>query len=707
DTYSIGETARVMVVTDKPGNWVLFTQEADELFGYSLYGLEGTVKLVEFTVADNYTPNIFLNVLSVENYQLKMHQIQLIVPPDEKFLNVKLVSDKEVYRPQEEGVFDIEVTDVNEQPVAGEISLGIVDASVYYIQQEYAKDIREFFYGTKRRHSVQTNASFYQKQYAKLVRGEKNELISEDVLRMHLAVGDKVTKEKIAKSEGLTSGVAFGAVGGMEFESTDMLDESGISVARSPQIMASMEEKGRVMSKRKEASFSSMVAGEFDDAEAQAQGPLKKPTLRQDFRSTVIWQPTIVTDANGRATVKVTFPDSLTTWRATARSITRATDVGNTTHETRTKKDVIVRLQAPRFFTERDEVTISANVHNYTDETQKIKVTIKAEGLELQDDDVVWVEVPSQGEERVDWKVEALTQGLAKITVAAQGTQDADAMVKSYPVIPHGIEKFIAQALAVKGSAGTESGKTFTLDLPRERVEESTSLKLALSPSLAATMLDALPYLAGYPYGCVEQTMSRFLPGVIVKDTMKKLGLSESEVDDYINQVLVPREDPKHPERTGGATLSQIDKMTKASLNRLYDFQHSDGGWGWWKEGNSDRFMSAYVVWGLSLAKDAGVNVKGDALNRAVRFLQTELVEEENDPDMLAWMLHALGAARSRSQFEDKQIARLWEMREELNPYTRALFALSQHYRGDTTRALILARNLANGIVEDKENGTV
>ena len=26
------------------------------------------------------------------------------------------------------------------------------------------------------------------------------------------------------------------------------------------------------------------------------------------------------------------------------------------------------------------------------------------------------------------------------------------------------------------------------------------------------TMLDALPYLIDYPYGCTEQTMSRFLP---------------------------------------------------------------------------------------------------------------------------------------------------------------------------------------------------
>ncbi len=51
--------------------------------------------------------------------------------------------------------------------------------------------------------------------------------------------------------------------------------------------------------------------------------------------------------------------------------------------------------------------------------------------------------------------------------------------------------------------------------------------------------------------------------------------------------------------------------MTEAGLKRLYDFQqHGDGGWGWWKEGDSDHWMTAYVVWGLSLARDAGVKVK-------------------------------------------------------------------------------------------------
>ncbi len=49
---------------------------------------------------------------------------------------------------------------------------------------------------------------------------------------------------------------------------------------------------------------------------------------------------------------------------------------------------------------------------------------------------------------------------------------------------------------------------------------------MQINPSLAATALDALPYLADYPYGCVEQTMSRFLPSVIVAKTLRDAGVN-------------------------------------------------------------------------------------------------------------------------------------------------------------------------------------
>ena len=152
--------------------------------------------------------------------------------------------------------------------------------------------------------------------------------------------------------------------------------------------------------------------------------------------------------------------------------------------------------------------------------------------------------------------------------------------------------------------------------------------------------------------------------------------------------------------------------MVKKGLNRLYDFQHSDGGWGWWKEGESDHFMTAYVVWGLSLAREAGVDIKTDVLDRGANFLDKEIVEEEANPDMQAWMLHALSSQHASlkrqtiSNFQSTAFDNLWKNRDQLNAYTRALLALSAHSYGSGDKAKILVQNLENGVKIDSKSDT-
>ncbi len=709
DTYAVGDVARLMIVSERPDTWVLLTTETQEIHNYQLLHLTGPVKLIEVPVQDYFIPNMFFNAVSADHYQLKMYSLPIVVPPEEKFLNVKIIADKESYGPREEGAFEVEVTDHKGQPVVAEVALGMVDKSVFYIQSEYAKDIREFFFGEKRQLSVQTQTSFNQKRYQLLVRDENGQIITEDerFRRSLIKDADKKNEHRLDYSvqvqtlDAASGGMVFGegVAGELSKEMSDMEVKSSRAVVGKMKGLASPA----LSAPREEALMEMDEIGAVlgDDA------GLATPEVRADFRSTVFWQPVLMTNEDGRAEIKARFPDSLTTWQTTARAMTRGTKIGNITHEVRTNKDVIVRLQAPRFFTERDKVTISANVHNYTDQEQKIKVSLDAKGLQVMDAPEAWVTVPSQGEQRVDWICAAPLAGQADITVMAQAADEADAMKKVYPVIPHGIEKFIAKSLSLKSAGDKEDRAEFVLHVPAERMKESTSLELVMSPSMAAAMLDALPYLANYPYGCVEQTMSRFLPSVIVAKTLHQLGFSRDEVSAYISDVMEPRGDPAYPHMSQHASLQQLNAVTEKAVKRLYEFQHEDGGWGWWKEDDSNRFMTAYVTWGLSLAQQAGIKIEGGVIARAVNFLQKELVEEEDNPDMLAWMLHALAGTRSNSRYEEKQSQRLWDMRDQLNPYTRALFALSEFQRGRLDNARVLARNLVNGMQEDPENGTV
>ena len=110
----------------------------------------------------------------------------------------------------------------------------------------------------------------------------------------------------------------------------------------------------------------------------------------------------------------------------------------------------------------------------------------------------------------------------------------------------------------------------------------SHSLHVEVSPSIAGSMFSALDYLTTFPYGCTEQTMSSFLPNIVVAETLKKLNL------------------------TGRIDPADLNLKVDAGLERLADLQHEDGGWGWWKEDDSRVFMTAYVVSGLAEAAHAG-----------------------------------------------------------------------------------------------------
>lgn len=686
DTLKSGQTAPVMLCVPTNDRYVLFTVEGEDIHNYQLIHLTGTVKLVELPIKEDYVPNVFLNAIMVSGQRLFMDTKQVIIPPQEHYLDVEVKSDKEYYQPQEQGLLAIETRDYQGNPVSCDVSLGVVDEAVYYIQEDYAGDLRQFFYGSKRRQFVRTNSTFYEKYYIKLIRDKQGQVVEEP-----MSIETQEGLQSARGEGGKDSYMIGGEAPAVEELKCEKLAEPCSSPVRQ---MTLMKEKG--------------------DFEMPAEhGEEQAVQVRSDFRSTIFWQPDIVTDKQGKANVKVKFADSLTSWKATARVAAQGNQFGIADTVTRTKKPLIARLQSPRFFVVGDTVIISAVINNNTSEDLNVTPYLDAKGIEItgivKESKVVKGEygsilVPAQGELRVDWNCIVQKQGEANLTVTAKSNKYFDAMQKVYPVYEHGIEKF-----AAKSGKILVNDVTVKLDIPQERKKESTELSVQITPSMAVTMLDALPYLIGYPYGCTEQTMSRFLPAVVVAKTLNDTGIKPQVVMKKIfGGIEEEYLDKTHPQ--GKKDLSKLDSMAEEGLSRLYDFQHSDGGWGWWKEGDSDHFMTAYVVWGLSLAESAGVDVKDDVLNKALNYLEQEIVEEELNFDMQAWMLYALSSRQGNSgvkvragSAQGKAFDNLWNNRDKLNAYSRALLALSAYYTfGDKEKAQTLVRNLVNGVKIDK-----
>jgi len=658
DTARAGETMPVMISVPVSNRWVLLTVEAEGLLEYRLVHVEDRIRLVQLDIDDRFVPNVYLSATMVHDLRIWVDREELVVPPVRHFLDVQLEYDRERYLPRQDGKITVVTRDVDGNPVSAEVALALVDKSVLYIQSDYAGDPRQVYFGNRRSAGVQAGGSL---QLQPFLRPEGRE-------------GGRQDQGMIEPDlDGL------GSAGNRRgrLEAADEVTESSVMASRAPMAQKAMAD-----------------AESFNRA---AVPPGVEVQVRTDFRSTVLWLPDLVTGEDGRATVDVTFPESLTTWQLKARVATKGSAFGIAEADAKTHQPVIMRLQNPRFLVVGDEATISGIVRNDAATEMTFDAGLEAEGLKLVARSTSRFVLKPGEERRVDWTVIAEATGLAKLTVKATAGKFGDAMQRELPVLEHGIVKQIARAARLADGVGD-----IVLNLPAERRPGSTSMFVQVTPSLAVTMLDALPYLIDYPYGCTEQTMSRFLPAAIVARTFEDLGIDpDRAMRKLYGGIEQQHVDKTHPEGKGRS----LARATRKGLNRLYDMQHGDGGWGWWKEGDSDAYMTAYVVWGLSIARDAGVNVKDNVIARGVDFLRKRLVEFESRPDMQSFMLFALASANPGTphRFEQVALTGLWDQRERLNAHTRALLALSAHSFGNSDMARTLVRNLENGVKIDDD----
>ena len=398
--------------------------------------------------------------------------------------------------------------------------------------------------------------------------------------------------------------------------------------------------------------------------------PMVQPKIRKAFPDTAFWAADLVTDAAGTAHAKVEFPDSLTTWRATARGVTADTRVGAATAKTIVRKNLILRLAVPRFFVQGDEIMISALVHNYLTTEKTVRVSLDLKGLDVLEGVTRDVRVLPRAEVRLDWRVRAQQVRHAVVTGKALSDEESDALELELPVNIPGVK--LGQARG--GSLAAGSSTAFDLTFPAKVQPGSRLLGIRVSPSIAGSLFGALDYLTTFPYGCVEQTMSSFLPNIVVTQAVNELGLKVS------------------------LDTAEVQQKIRAGIDRLNNFQHEDGGWGWWETDESHPFMTAYVVAGLAQAKAAGVQVDAERIDKGAQWVAKAFAADPKLAfDLRAYMQYALVLA---GKPDTGALAQVFEQRAKLSPYGLAIFGLALELAKDA-RATEIATSLEQLVEQD------
>ena len=375
--------------------------------------------------------------------------------------------------------------------------------------------------------------------------------------------------------------------------------------------------------------------------------------VRKAFPDTAYWNPSVRTGADGHARIEFNFPDALTTWRTTIRAMTDDGKAGGAVTRVLVRKNLIVRLAAPRFFRQGDEATLRVIAHNYLDAAKDVTLALNVSGLEVVGGQTRKVNIPAKGESFVDWRVKAQATGNAVLTAKALTNAESDALEMTLPVEAFGVKQRAAKSGVVFSGAGQNE---WSYAYPAGSDAGTRGLTITVTPSVAGTVLEALDYLTGYPWGCTEQTMSSFMPDLIVTQAIDKLHL-KSPID----------------RRT-------LNDMVSAGIARLYSFQHDDGGWGWWQDDPSRVFMTSYVVSGLGQAK-ASWEVDNNTIEKGRNWLKAALAAHPNMvADLRAYLVYALATTGGAPR---ESLDKTWESRGQLSDEGLALAGLALDAAGD------------------------
>lgn len=399
---------------------------------------------------------------------------------------------------------------------------------------------------------------------------------------------------------------------------------------------------------------------------------------RSEFADTAAWFPALRTNAAGQVTVKVKLPDNLTSWRLTAKAVTLDTRVGEASTNILTQQPVVVRPQLPTGLVVGDQVELSAFVHNYSDASLDLVATIHINFTSLSISGTLTQSITlGAGEVRlVSWTATAQEAGEAAITISAFPSPESgfagsspgsfspgeigDAVQLSITIQPLAVPAVAAQTGRFQDTFDT------VIPLPVEALSMS-KVRLELSRSAVGELLTGLEYLTGYPYGCVEQTMSRALPNAVVSRAFERLAIGDQN------------------------RQKELEPLIRAGLGLLYGYQHNDGGWGWWYDDETNDYQTAWVVFGLAMTAQAGYDVEPKVIEQGAQWLKEHL--DGMDIRTRAYALYSMAVAG----YGDLAAVKTLDTASlpDLDPFSQASLALAYHKLGAKIQAKAILEVLA------------
>jgi uncharacterized protein YfaS (alpha-2-macroglobulin family) len=295
---------------------------------------------------------------------------------------------------------------------------------------------------------------------------------------------------------------------------------------------------------------------------------ISTPRFREYFPETLLWQPSLETDRQGRARLKFKLADNITTWKISVIGSTIDGEIGVAEKEIQAFQPFFVEHDPPRLLTEGDEISLPVVLRNYLNRSQSVNLEIKPEDwFTLLGPSQKQAKVAANDSSQETFNIRAtasIKDGKQRIT--ATGNEASDAIEKPVSVHPDG-EEVVKTTTHLLGDSNA-----INIVVPESAIRGTARAELKLYPNLMSHALEGIEGILKRPYGCGEQTISSTYPNLLVLRYLKESG------------------------KDSPAVTAKAGRYLQSGYERLLGYREAGGGFSYWGRGDADLALSAYAL---------------------------------------------------------------------------------------------------------------
>lgn len=323
---------------------------------------------------------------------------------------------------------------------------------------------------------------------------------------------------------------------------------------------------------------------------ADGAGLAEVQRVRQFFPETWLWQD-ILTDNNGRASLKVDVPDTITTWMLRAVALSQEKGLGVAESELKTFQPFFLTVDLPYSAIRGEEFPVRVAIYNYLDQSQSVQVEIEgADWFDLLDKSLKTVEIAANDIGGVQFMIKPDKLGQNSVKITARSREAADAVIKNLIIEPEGVSRELVDNLVLQPGVSQE----VTTDIPLSAIDGSGRAYLTVTSSYLTQTIEGLEQLIQMPFGCGEQNMIVFAPDVFITRYLEASGQVKPEV------------------------MAKAEMLMLTGYQRELTYRHRDGSFSAFGEQDEQGslWLTAFVLKSFAQAKDL-IYIDPDILDEA------------------------------------------------------------------------------------------